>query len=225
MERRSGEETLESPGLKIRIIRHSSKGADGNLDFDGISNAKAYPLALEDRTSLEIFSSDVTRCRDTAKLIGESVGIPEPTVTPILSEYPFTEEQIEGMNLSGGKWLLVEPISSHLAGKVASFIIDRISSYNQRQNTQIVAVSHVPPIMAFAGHTLAVTEAKSSIDSEIMAKLFEIFGGFVKPLEGLDIFYSGSQISSVSVHLPNTIVNIPTGYLRMLRDRVKFTTV
>lgn len=176
-------------------------------------------LPFEKDGILGIFTSDIQRSIDTGKIIGKKYGITKMVVDPILSEYPYTDERIEELGLSGGKWLLLEEASKLLARKIAKFILDKLENNDTIQNhKQIVAVSHIPPIMAFLGYALAHTKGKFSIDEEIKSELFESFGGgFVKPLEGFEILYDGrTDKDHLSIVLAGHNLQIPISLLREL---------
>lgn len=210
-------ELLNKTQLKITFLRHSIKGPDGNLTEDGKKKAEAFTYALDENGSVEIFTSDIQRSMDTGRIIAETNGITKPiVVAPILSEYPYTDEKIEELGLSGGKWLMVEEAGKLLADKVAKFTLDKIEDSKVGIKTQIVAISHVPPIMAFLGYVLAYSEGKTSIDEEVKSKLLDSFGGFVKPMEGFEITYKANDTDSVYIVFPNHNLQIPISLLRNL---------
>jgi broad specificity phosphatase PhoE len=189
-------ERKENPqkGTNIRIIRHGHKDKSGKLSPEG--QEKTRKLA-EDLKSLDdnllLYSSDIQRSQDTANIIGSicSNRVNQTEVSVLLSEKPYTDERISELGLDGGKWLLSNestrgmPSIGAFAGKLAKFIQEIDEEENDRD---ILAISHVPPIMAFLGFVIADSEGKNEIDSEIKEELHEIFdGGFPKPLEGFEI--------------------------------------
>ncbi len=202
----------------ITFLRHSFKDKDGNLTDEGIVKARALDFAIPDGFEIKIFTSDIGRSEHTGKLLGEKLGNLVPKIDPILSEFPYTDEHIEELGLSGLKWLSVNEATKLLAAKIAKFTLEQIKNTNT--NTQIIAISHVPPIMAFLGHTLAYTKGKLTIDEKIKSELFETFGGkfdkpaFVKPLEGFEIKYDGSE--NLTLVFSNHNLQIPISFLRNL---------
>jgi len=209
-------ELIRNGWLTIRFLRHSTKGPDGNLSGKGIAEAKAYKFPAGAYSIVQIYTSNIQRSIDTGKIVGEKFGITEPFIVPILSEHPYTDEKIEELGLSGGKWLLVENASKLLAGKIAKFISNAIEDVRSNNKTQIIAISHVPPIMSFLGYTLAYTKGRTAIDEEIKSELFKSFGGFVKPLEGFEIIYDTNSKDFLSVIFANHNLQIPTSFLGSL---------
>lgn len=111
---------------------------------------------------------------------------------------------------------MIEDVSKLLAGKIAKFTLEMLENKDINKNTQIIAISHVPPIMAFLGHVLASLEGKNLIDEGIKTKLFESFDGFVKPLEGFDIHISDTNSDRIEVSFPKNTINIPISLLHDL---------
>ena len=209
-------ESIGNGRLSIRFLRHSAKGPDGNLNESGVAEAEVFKLPLEAYPNVEIYTSDIQRSIDTGKIIGKRFGITEPFILPILSEHPYTDEKIEELGLSGGKWLLVESAGKLLAGKIAKFTLNAIGKSKSNDKAQIIAISHVPPIMAFLGYALAFSEGKSSIDEEVKTKLLEAFGGFVKPLAGFEITYDANNKDSINIAFAKNNLQMPISFLETL---------
>ncbi|MEK7553137.1 MAG: histidine phosphatase family protein [Patescibacteria group bacterium] len=215
-EMKDKKERIENGNLTITFLRHSSKGPDGNLSKEGIIKASELDIRINSNSNVEIYTSDIQRSVDTGTIIGKKLRILQPKISPILSEHPYTDEKIEELGLSGGKWLLVENANRLLAGKLAKFTLDQLTSKKSIHDSQIIAISHVPPIMAFLGHILVYSEKKNSIDEEIKTKLFESFDGFVKPLKGFDIHIMSSNPDEMQVVFPKNRISIPISLLRNL---------
>lgn len=96
-------ERIGKGNFTITFLRHSSKGSDGNLNKEGIRKAENLDLVFGPKTKIEIYTSDIRRSIDTGKIIGRKFDISEPMIVPILSEYPYTDEKIEELGLSGRK--------------------------------------------------------------------------------------------------------------------------
>ena len=183
--------------LKFDIIRHSTKGPDGELTISGREGAIKYGVLIsEEVKNVWIFTSDIQRCIDTGRLIAKGINKPcRRTVMSMLSEEPYTDERLERLGLSGGKWLLlgdehdILPSTKYMAGKIASFILNSCETAKRYdEEIQILSISHVPTIMCFLGHILAESEGIASINNDIKQKLMGVFeGGFVKPLQGFSM--------------------------------------
>src|SRR3989344_3715233 len=205
-------ELIGNAQLTITFLRHSTKGPKGNLSEEGRKKAEGFEMATELNSIIEIYASDIQRSIETAKILSGRLRIAEPVIAPILSEHPYTDEKIEELGLSGGKWLLVEKASRFLAGKIAIFTVDQLKSKKLNEKRQIIAISHVPPIMSFLGHVLAYAKNKSSIDEEIKSELFGFFEGFVKPLEGFKMVFfqeKDTRAGYLEVTCPGGVSKIP----------------
>lgn len=208
---------MDSRQFSILIIRHSFKGPNGNLNKKGITKARAVSIANSVGSKFKIFTSDIQRSIDTGRIIGEKLAITKTTTNSVLSELPFSDEHLDELGLSGGKWLLQSKITRLLAKKIARFTLDQIE--NPDRKSQIIAISHVPPIMAFLGHVLAYRKGKKSIDQEVQTELFESFGGkfdkpaFVKPLEGFELTFDNNNKDSFSINFAGHILRLPISFL------------
>lgn len=204
-EKKDRKEPIGEGLLTITFLRHSHKGDDGNLDENGIIMAEALNIPIP-----------------------ENSGIKEPLIDPILSEHPYTDKRIEELGLSGGKWLLVEGANRLLAGKIAKFTLDRLDNKKSGKNSQIIAISHVPPIMAFLGYVLANSKGKDFIDQETQFELFKSYGGkltddgrsiepaFVNYLEGFKINYNPERNGLLEISFRNQIILMPITQLQKL---------
>ena len=216
---KNAKELIGNAQLTITYLRHSIKGPDGNLSEEGITKASDLDIHIRSNSNVKIYTSDIQRSIDTGKIIGRKFKISDPTIAPILSEFPYTDEKIEELGLSGGKWLLVESASKLLAAKIAKFTLDILESKTPNKNDHVIAISHVPPIMAFLGHVLAHSAGKRTIDEEIKAKLFESFDGFVKPPEGFEIIYDQNSKDFISVIFAKDNVQVPISFLQTFTNR------
>jgi broad specificity phosphatase PhoE len=219
-------EKRETPGnhsLEIIFIRHSSKRSDGNLSDEGRKNASEIHLPSGKGVFTEVFTSNIQRSIDTGKIISEKFGILKLTVDPALSEFPYTDEKIEELGLGGGKWLLLKDGNEHLpstkfmAGKVAKFLLNNQAAFmklDKNQNAKIIAVSHIPPMMCFLGHIMALQTGKDFIDESIKTKLMSKFeNGFFKPLEGFQAVYSAGVYK---VNFSEESFSVPISFLQDL---------
>jgi len=215
--REKHQELLNKTQLKIIFLRHSTKGPDGNITEEGKEKAKNFTLQSDENESIEIFTSDIQRSIDTGTMISNTNKITKPIVIdPILSEYPYTDEKIEELGLSGGKWLLIDEASKLLADKIAKFTLDAIENNTLGKKEQILAISHVPPIMAFLGYLFAYVDGKNCIDEEVRSQLLESFNGFVRPLEGFELTYYANNEDFVQVAFTNQSLQIPISVIKNL---------
>lgn len=204
-ERLKNKEQETVPKLRIFFVRHSSKGSDGNLTPEGGIKAEKYGIALLlDNQHIKIYTSDIQRSIDTGNKIFSQLDTPfKPRTRAILSEFPYTDKKIEELGLSGGKWLLLKegngflPSTKFMAGKIALFALS-MYELSKRTNTgaEILAISHVPPMMCFLGHIIAAQNQKEFIDEDVRSKLMSKFESkFLKPLEGFTISFGRDEIN------------------------------
>lgn len=219
-EKRDKKEQVGIGQLTLTFLRHSHKGVDGNLDEMGIQMAKDFDISTFENSKVEVYSSGIWRSIETGKIIGGKLKISPIIIDPILSENPYTDEKIEKLGLSGGKWLLVDEANRLLAAKIARFTLGQIEARDRK--SQIIAISHVPPIMAFLGYVLAFNKGKNSIDQETQTELFESFGGkfdkpaFVKPLEGFELIFDNDNNDTFSINFAGHNLQLPIIFLEKL---------
>lgn len=215
-----------APKLRITFVRHSSKGSDGNLTPEGVTKAEEYGIALlPDSQHVKIYTSDIQRSIDTGNKIFSRLDTSfKPRVRVILSEFPYTDEKIKESGLSGGKWLLLEegneflPSTKFMAGKIAFFAFS-IHELSKRMNnrTEILAISHVPPMMCFLGHIMAAQDQKEFIDEDVRSKLMSKFENkFLNPLEGFTICFGKDEnnLEYCKVDFCGESATIPLSLLR-----------
>lgn len=213
---------------KIILIRHSIKGQDGELTPDGVLLAENYGKTLTTgyRDCIKIYTSDIQRSIDTGHIIYDQLETPfKPRIKNILSEFPYTDEKIEELNLNGGRWLLhneddeLLPSTRFMAGKIASFILETgeiISKHKTVENLNVVAISHVPPLMCFLGYAIAFNHSKDFIDEDIKEELLTLFrGSFIKPLQGFEVIFSPSS-NEYTILVSGKSFKIPLSFLESL---------
>lgn len=207
-----------SPESTITFIRHAKKGSDGQLTQEGIDKAREFETSHGRKQDLIIYTSNIQRAIDTGSLIAEAVGARHPKPpTELLSESPYTDEKIDLLGLSKGKWLQLTdesaglPPTKYMAGKIASFVLEM----GDNPAKHILAVTHVPPIMCFLGYALAFHEGKNMIDDDIKEKTYALFGGKIPdPLHGFDISYlSNVSVAQYTLSIANQRISIPKTFL------------
>ncbi len=180
---------------RLRIIRHGQKDEEGNLSSKGQNETQRFAQELINNDNFLIYSSDIQRSKDTASILRTVSNSEQISITKLLSEEPYTDERISELSLDGGLWLLMDepteqlPSMSAFAGKMAKFIEDMENNLSKETKAiDIIAVSHVPPIMAFVGMVIADSQGEQEINEDIKNRLHSLFdGGFPSPLEGFEI--------------------------------------
>lgn len=228
MERLIDKEKTKLQNLRITFVRHSIKGMDGNLTPDGITLAEEYGNALVGGRNVKIYTSDIQRSIDTGQIIYKQLETPlKPRVSSILSEFPYTDEKIEELGLSGGKWMLLKedseflPSTKFMAGRISSFVLDTRSVFiksKYHEDLNVIAVSHVPPLMCFLGHILALEQNKDFIDEDVRAELLSLLGGnFIRPLHGFEITFPVNTKGCL-VSFSSRSIDLPLGFLETVAE-------
>jgi broad specificity phosphatase PhoE len=193
-----GSEIENQSVLQINFIRHGAKDNLGNLTMEGRGEAASYGQGLKSQGGrIKIYTSEIERAIDTGRIISEFGGLSaKQRISSLLSEEPWTDEQINGLHLEGGRWLFQGEETRSMAGKIALFIQAQRNGFDRMKTPgqiRIFAISHVPPLMCFMGQVLSEEQKKNHIDQGIADTLFSFYGGslvepkFTPPLEGFEV--------------------------------------
>jgi len=199
------EKEIPQRTINIKLIRHGPKDESGLLSSEAQELIQQFASSLPiPQTGYLFYSSDIQRSISTADIVRSSLAIHLPVkVDELLSEAPLTDEKISELGLDGGRWLLLNLLTDKLpsieafAGKTALFIKNlKNDLFDKKEGSNIIAVSHVPPIMAFLGFVVADSVSKNEIDLSVKDRIHTIFdGGFPKPLEGFDVNMVGENMT------------------------------
>jgi len=230
-EQKVNKEKVSPRNLSIHFIRHAHKDSTGMLSQEGILAASNFAFNPKYASNPLIVTSNIQRAEDTGTIIAnnfhENISV---KVTPLLSEAPYTDEKISELELNGGKWLLINkeggklPSTKVMAGKIAYFILEQLTNHSDSKNEELIAVSHIPPMMCFIGYLLAFNDNVDFINESIRQKLQGYFeSGFFTPLEGFLVNFDQNNRMSFGVtfkdiHLQvnmETLIDLAEYYLNI----------